>query len=441
MLSMILVMDLEHGTGSSKVTHPEITDGSESSKHVETLADVIDGSGSSKHSEAHPEVLDGSGSSILFEIDPHLFDGSQSSKHMETLADVIDGSGSSKHSEAHPEILDGSGSSKLFEIDPHLFDGSQSSKHVGTLADVIDGSESSKHSETCSDVIDRIGSSKHSKTHADFIDGSDSSKHISVHHEDTINEGHPHTPAKKLGPSSSASSFSSDSSEDLFQVNSDYVPKSEACNSSFPNPNEDTPEAIKEEDTSNNSSSKSKEHNNGSPGPTATSSVSNIAHESVVQHSMTPTRYPHLQVMDRSEYDPSRIPCSVFERSKSIAPLEWSVASNESLFSLHIGNNSFSKDHMFLFGDYKSGELTKSAELTMFSPIPPVPVAEIDRKNLKIGGPTVVADETISDAARVSAGAQYVKKVPPPAVSRNISNLSNNSDESGTSVQSFAFPV
>ncbi|CAA6658886.1 unnamed protein product [Spirodela intermedia] len=53
--------------------------------------------------------------------------------------------------------------------------------------------------------------------------------------------------------------------------------------------------------------------------------------------------------------DDCRIPSSIFERTKSTAPVEWSVASNESLFSIHAGNSSFSRDYLFLSG--MSGEL------------------------------------------------------------------------------------
>ncbi|KAK1313979.1 hypothetical protein QJS10_CPA06g00938 [Acorus calamus] len=44
---------------------------------------------------------------------------------------------------------------------------------------------------------------------------------------------------------------------------------------------------------------------------------------------------PAVQSMARSD-DPNRIPSSIFNRSKSTTPQEWSVASNESLFSIHI---------------------------------------------------------------------------------------------------------
>ncbi|CAL9240626.1 unnamed protein product [Arabidopsis halleri] len=84
---------------------------------------------------------------------------------------------------------------------------------------------------------------------------------------------------------------------------------------------------------------------------------------------------PPTQVMERSTNNtttttttttsspntpPYRIPSHVFARTTSTAP-EWSTMSNESLFSIHMGNNSFTG------GDYfKSGELT--------FPQPPSPI-------------------------------------------------------------------
>ncbi|XP_020595270.1 uncharacterized protein LOC110035377 [Phalaenopsis equestris] len=60
--------------------------------------------------------------------------------------------------------------------------------------------------------------------------------------------------------------------------------------------------------------------------------------------------------------DPNRIPMSVFARSTATtSPKEWSVASNESLFSIQLGNSSFSREQgMLLMGrseDLMSGSL------------------------------------------------------------------------------------
>lgn len=49
-------------------------------------------------------------------------------------------------------------------------------------------------------------------------------------------------------------------------------------------------------------------------------------------------------------YEPDRIPPSVFATTMT-PKQEWSIQSNESLFSIHMGDQSFSKM-------YKSGELT-----------------------------------------------------------------------------------
>ncbi|XP_048574394.1 actin cytoskeleton-regulatory complex protein pan1-like [Triticum urartu] len=52
--------------------------------------------------------------------------------------------------------------------------------------------------------------------------------------------------------------------------------------------------------------------------------------------------------------DPKRIPSSVFARTSTLQT-DWSVTSNEALFSINVGNTSFSKDHKVLYG--KSGEM------------------------------------------------------------------------------------
>ncbi|XP_011621785.1 uncharacterized protein LOC18429687 [Amborella trichopoda] len=54
---------------------------------------------------------------------------------------------------------------------------------------------------------------------------------------------------------------------------------------------------------------------------------------------------------------------SSVSKTKSQTPMEWSVASNESLFSFHVGNSSILRDHVFLL---------ESRELTNFSNSPPL---------------------------------------------------------------------
>ncbi|XP_054807644.1 uncharacterized protein LOC129309912 [Prosopis cineraria] len=76
---------------------------------------------------------------------------------------------------------------------------------------------------------------------------------------------------------------------------------------------------------------------------------------------------PPLQVMERPEDTvPSslyKIPSHVFNSTNTNAP-EWSIASNESLFSIHMGTMSFTKEvHWF-----KSGELEKYSDMIMAGP-------------------------------------------------------------------------
>ncbi|XP_061366505.1 uncharacterized protein LOC133309723 [Gastrolobium bilobum] len=84
------------------------------------------------------------------------------------------------------------------------------------------------------------------------------------------------------------------------------------------------------------------------------------------------TQSPPIQYMSPNGYDPNRIPSSVFSRPAS--PMEWSLTSNESLFSLHLGNSSFSMDHAFMF---RSGELL---------PMPPAlpPAQEVTTNDKKV---------------------------------------------------------
>ncbi|KAL3636552.1 hypothetical protein CASFOL_018851 [Castilleja foliolosa] len=95
-----------------------------------------------------------------------------------------------------------------------------------------------------------------------------------------------------------------------------------------------------------------KKHEDGVSSPT----ISPHEPESPPQE-LSQMKSPPVQTMGPGPppgYDPNRIPTSIFS-SKPTNPAEWSVASNESLFSIHMGNNSFSRDYAILFG--KSGDL------------------------------------------------------------------------------------
>ncbi|KAG6396118.1 hypothetical protein SASPL_142258 [Salvia splendens] len=71
---------------------------------------------------------------------------------------------------------------------------------------------------------------------------------------------------------------------------------------------------------------------------------------------LSPTTSPPVQTMGHpSDYDPARIPASVFS-SKPVNASDWSVASTDSLFSIHGGNTSFAKDQ------FRSEELARLEE-------------------------------------------------------------------------------
>ncbi|KAJ0096140.1 hypothetical protein Patl1_16684 [Pistacia atlantica] len=193
--------------------------------------------------------------------------------------------------------------------------------------------------------------------------------------------------------------------------------------------------------SSTGNSSRSKELDSGSPVPSSTSPASQVTHESSI-YDLPSTQSPPLQVMDRSGgYDPLRIPSTVFER-KSSTPLDWSAASNESLFSLHIGNNSFSKDHVFMLGGevLKSGELSKSGEFVTFSPISPAPVEETEGKSQELEKSEEIgeSDDSIKVSTIDTAVDQSMEKGPPAKGARSSFNFSTHSNESA---RSFAFPI
>lgn len=129
---------------------------------------------------------------------------------------------------------------------------------------------------------------------------------------------------------------------------------------------------------SSEASSKSEQHDSGCSTVGTSPVSSDLTHEPAVLLRKPLTQSPPVQVMERSaatSYDPNRIPSCVFESSKSPSSLAWSDASNESLFSIQIGNNaSYSREHVLKFL-HKSGELRdsvgqsyKSIETTSSSP-------------------------------------------------------------------------
>lgn len=156
-------------------------------------------------------------------------------------------------------------------------------------------------------------------------------------------------------------------------------------------------------------------------------------------------------------YDPNRIPASVFA-NKPANPGDWSVASNESLFSLHMGNSSFSRETFLTL--YKSGELgkledpiksvkpdesitiSKPDEQNHFQPsLPPVTEGEnmdkVSGEDMERG--SNVASDTPKAAAIVETAESHYQEKPPPAPEND--RLVCPSEGSGNSNKSFVFQV
>ena len=145
------------------------------------------------------------------------------------------------------------------------------------------------------------------------------------------------------------------------------------------------------------------------------------------QFSLTPS--DDTAPMSRDECpDPKRIPSSVFERSKSTTPTDWSVASNESLFSISVGNTSFSKDHLFLYG--KSGDMGNPND--PLAPLPPLPKQSQGFSPIQGEVPPKATGE----------GGSIVKHNVPREKGEGYTDCTNSlSHRSDGSTTSFAFPM
>ncbi|EOA18318.1 hypothetical protein CARUB_v10006833mg [Capsella rubella] len=122
-------------------------------------------------------------------------------------------------------------------------------------------------------------------------------------------------------------------------------------------------------------------------------------------------------------YEPNRIPASVF--ASSITPKQdWSIQSNESLFSIHMGDHSFSTM-------YKSGELT-NFEYT----------ASYINNYTNNNNNNIDNKITSTDAGSRSETVPKTKPKPDPQQQIPSSPAkSYRSDTSNNSAASFAFPT
>lgn len=172
------------------------------------------------------------------------------------------------------------------------------------------------------------------------------------------------------------------------------------------------------------------------------------------------TEFPPTQVMDRASDsaspDPDRIPPHVFARTKSGAPVDWSVASNESLFSIHMGTMSFTREQFNWMN--KSGELGYASDIQFSGPLieipgcspppPPSPTPgnnspepEMKNGNLNqgLGAAEAAAAETMREVIRENASnPSHQEKKPVPKVDPRAITPKHSDD---SSIKSFAFPM
>lgn len=250
--------------------------------------------------------------------------------------------------------------------------------------------------------------------------------------------------AEKSNSSHSASS-SSESSSDLFQIDTKMPQISSTYPVVSPEAQEDSqsPEKGEKNDTTGDMSSKYEDLNEKSL-LDVSSQVSHTTNESTLQTESL-FQAPPIQVMEKTGgYDPNRIPDSVFGRSSSA--MDWSVASNESLFSIHLGNNSFSREQFLMMSGelYNSGELSKPDE-TVKSGRPPLsPIGKLQKEKAEDSDKKVeqteAADETMEDSSERDVFDQFEEETE-VEVNGHSSMINRPSDASGTSTQSFAFPI
>lgn len=148
--------------------------------------------------------------------------------------------------------------------------------------------------------------------------------------------------------------------------------------------------------------------------PESAKRSSDIAHDSFVL-----TESPAVQVMERPKpSDPN---------SADDSPNRWSVDSNDSLFSLRMGNDSFTKDHSLSI----SGEMHGIGELSLSEAY--LPRVSSSHRSESRNSPSVKAidETTLKDVKEDSKPGYKEPNLDPPEASISIhtdSNLSQSSD-------------
>ncbi|TYJ36815.1 hypothetical protein E1A91_A05G334200v1 [Gossypium mustelinum] len=354
--------------------------------------DLDHGNGNIEYSRTDIEETDGIGSNKQSGEYQGLFARNQSRNGRHGTVEK----GTNKHATRHLELDDESGSSK------------HSSKGIG-----------SNHFETNPEVYKGWGDNHN------FEILGDSSKQSKVIQgkKDWI-EGNIHISAEKrsLSSSSPSTSSSSLSTDDQFEVDINLSKTKSGPKS--------------EEKATQIQSLKDKHHvSNGDASLALASQVSCGTNEPTLMQS------PLVQVMDRvGGLDSCKISSAVFARSKSITPMDWSLPSSESLFSIQLGDNSFSRDYVL---SSKSRELFKSGEFVELSPLAIVLEGDTVKKGVESdkSEPTSISDDVVKDKTGRSIEGQVIEKPARPMVSWSSDTTAHHSVDNVSSVHSMDFPM
>ncbi|KDP31352.1 hypothetical protein JCGZ_11728 [Jatropha curcas] len=130
-----------------------------------------------------------------------------------------------------------------------------------------------------------------------------------------------------------------------------------------------------------------------------------------------------------------RFPSAMFARNKSQAPMEWSAASSESLFSIHMGNMSFTREQSFMGGEL----IGLPGEISMSAPVSPL-VKPSSKRDMNI--PSPISKSSAKHKAVVNSETIKENETPKETPKKSQRSASfRRSDVSGASVKSFAFPI
>ncbi|GAB2234221.1 hypothetical protein Droror1_Dr00003463 [Drosera rotundifolia] len=156
---------------------------------------------------------------------------------------------------------------------------------------------------------------------------------------------------------------------------------------------------------------------------------------------------PPIQVMERDgKCDTERIPPSVFESNGPSSPADWSAASTESLFSIHLQKPSVGRELSFTPHDesVKSAD-AKSDKIPLISPSDPQPLAETVGDERANEGKGVAEKRNVVYRAQKDKGKtcpvyEVVEKPSPAAAGEHCSRMSCDANDNETSTTSCTFP-